>query len=79
MVPEEPEGAAFGAAILGMYALELIPDISSISNVITIKKVYQPVAENHARYRQLFSLYERIYWKLQDEFAEIAEIQRTWK
>lgn len=79
MVPDEPEGAAFGAAILGMYALGLIPDISSISNVITIKQIYQPVAENHARYRQLFSLYERIYWKLQDEFAEIAEIQRTWK
>lgn len=79
MVPDEPEGAAFGAAILGMYALGLIPDISSISNVITIKQIYQPAAENHARYRQLFSLYERIYWKLQDEFAEIAEIQRTWK
>lgn len=78
-VPEEPEGAAFGAAILGMYALGMLTDINDSSKIIIIKKVYDPIAENHDRYRQLYAIYERIYWKLQDEFADLAEIQRTWK
>ncbi len=78
-VPDEPEGAAFGAAILGMVALGMIPDINRVLTIVKIKKIYQPVTANHEKYRQLFRLYERIYWKLQEEFAEIAEIQRTWK
>ncbi len=76
-VPGEPQGSAFGAAALGMYALKLVDDIQSIGQLVPITKRYYPNAANHQRYQRLFALYERIYWNLQQEFAEIAEIQRT--
>ncbi len=77
-VPGEPEGAAFGAAILGMYALAIIPDIKEVNNLINIKERYYPDEALHGRYQRLYAVYERIYWNLQKEFEEIAEIQRTF-
>ncbi|MBU2699958.1 gluconokinase [Sporomusaceae bacterium BoRhaA] len=77
-VPGEPEGAAFGAAILGMYALGMIQDIKEVKHLIHIKERYYPDEALHARYQRLYLVYERIYWNLQKEFEEIAEIQRTF-
>lgn len=77
-VPGEPEGAAFGAAILGMYALGIISDIKEVNNLINIKECYYPDEALHGRYQRLYAVYERIYWNLQKEFEEIAEIQRTF-
>ncbi|WP_407311845.1 gluconokinase [Desulfosporosinus sp. SB140] len=78
-VPGEPKGSAFGAAILGMYALGIISDIKEVNKFINIKKRYQPNMDNHERYQELYAIYERIYWNLQDEFTAIADIQRRWK
>ncbi|EGO62697.1 gluconokinase [Acetonema longum] len=75
-VPGEPEGSAFGATILGMHALGILKDIKEVGGFINIKERYYPSAENHSRYQELFSIYERIYWNLQSEFAAIAKIQR---
>ncbi|MCE5285967.1 MAG: gluconokinase [Pelosinus sp.] len=74
----EPEGAAFGAAVLGFFALGAIEDITEVNDLIKIKKRYQPNFINHERYAKLFAIYERIYWNLQNEFEEIAKIQREW-
>jgi gluconokinase len=78
-VPGEPEGSAFGAAVLGMYALGMISDLKEVEKFITIKEIYYPNEENREIYQRLFGIYERVYWNLQSEFEEIAEIQRTWK
>jgi gluconokinase len=78
-VPGEPEGSAFGAAVLGMYALGIIGDIREVNNFINIKERYYPIEKHHVRYQQLYQIYERIYWNLQKEFEAIAEIQRTWQ
>ncbi|WP_378954528.1 gluconokinase [Pelosinus sp. sgz500959] len=78
-VPGEPEGSAFGAAVLGMYALGMINDLKDVEKFITIKESYYPNEENREIYQRLFGIYERVYWNLQNEFEEIAEIQRTWK
>lgn len=78
-VPGEPEGSAFGAAVLGMYALDMISDLKEVEKFITIKKSYYPNKDNREIYQRLFGIYERIYWNLQNEFEEIADIQRTWK
>jgi len=78
-VPGEPEGSAFGAAVLGMYALGMISDLKEVEKFITIKESYYPNEENREIYQRLFAIYERIYWNLQSEFDEIAEIQRNWK
>jgi gluconokinase len=78
-VPGEPEGSAFGAAVLGMHALGLIKDIKEVGNFITIKERYYPNEKNHQLYQRLFGVYERIFLNLQAEFDEIADIQRNWK
>jgi gluconokinase len=76
-VPDQTEGAAYGAVILGIYALGLTKDIKEYANKIKIKDRYFPLKENHQKYKQFYSIYEHIYWKLQKEFEEIAKIQRT--
>ena len=45
----------------------------------TIKESYYPNEDNREIYQRLFGVYERVYWNLQNEFEEIADIQRTWK
>lgn len=78
-VPGEPEGSAFGAAVLGMYALGIIGSLKEVEKFITIKETYYPNEGNREIYQKLFGIYERVYWNLQKEYEEIAEIQRNWK
>lgn len=77
-VPDKSQGSAFGASILGMVALGILSDIKEVARFTHIEKHYYPIKENHQRYCRLYGIYERIYWNLQQEFAEIADIQRTW-
>jgi gluconokinase len=75
-VPGEPEGAAFGAAVLGMHALGHLDDIRDVARFIRIQTTYEPIPANHAVYRELFAIYERLYGCLRQEFAAIADLQR---
>lgn len=77
-VPEEPAGSSvFGAAVLGMYALGILKSLSDVTKFINITEYYQPNMETHRQYQRLYNIYERVYWNLQKEFEEIAEIQRS--
>ncbi|MDR3589773.1 MAG: gluconokinase [Negativicutes bacterium] len=78
-VSDRPEASAFGAALFGMATLGMLKDINAAASLIQLKKHYYPNEANHERYRQLYAIYERIYWNLQHEFAAIAQIQRSWK
>ncbi|MCX7781007.1 MAG: gluconokinase [Negativicutes bacterium] len=78
-VPGEPEGSAFGAVVLGMHALGILKDVKEVGNFINIKERYYPDDSNHQRYLELYAVYERIYWNLQDEFAAIARMQQAWQ
>lgn len=76
LVPDKPEGAVFGAAAFGMVSLGILPDIESIGQFIRIKKAYHPAPDTHAIYQELFAIYQRLYWNLQNEFRDIAAFQR---
>lgn len=75
-VPQVLEGSAFGAAILAMVALGYLPDIQSARKMVTIGETIQPNMDNNEKYGKLFALYERIYWKLQEEFALMADLRK---
>ncbi|MEW6660845.1 MAG: gluconokinase [Bacillota bacterium] len=75
-VPQVVEGSAFGAAILAMVALGYLPSVQSAREMVTIGEAFQPKLANNEKYRKLFALYERIYWKLQEEFAIMAELRK---
>ena len=78
-LPQVEEGAAFGAAILGFYALGLLPNLEIASEMVGIRKVFEPNLANTELYRELYKIYESVYWGLQEPFTAVAEYQRTHK
>lgn len=74
-LPQNSEGAAFGAAVLGFIASGEMKDISDTASLIKPKKVYKPQAENKEVYEELFDIYSSLYEKLQLDFARITTYQ----
>lgn len=75
-LPDNSEGAAFGAAVLGFLSTGQIKDISETAQLVHPKRVYNPYPRDVETYKQLFDIFERLYNKLQPEFADIAEYQK---
>ncbi|MBD2463152.1 gluconate kinase [Oscillatoria sp. FACHB-1407] len=76
LVPQVYEGSAFGAAALGMYAVQAISDLEEVQNLIQIGDRHSPDLDVFKTYNYLFSVYERVYAGVVDEFATLAEFQR---
>jgi gluconokinase len=76
-LPDVEEGAAFGAAILGFYALGLLPSIDVAADMVGIRKTFVPNPSNHETYEKLYAMYEQIYWNLQEQFTLISDYQRN--
>lgn len=74
-LPDNSEGAAFGAAVLGFIASGEMKGISDTSELVTAKKVYAPIQANVEVYRELYGIFERLYWNLQGEFRDIVKFQ----
>jgi len=77
-LPNTLEGAAFGAAILGLFSIGQIKNIKEGANNVKIIENFYPNFDNHKKYQRIYNLYERIYLNLQKEFEEIVEIQKTF-
>ena len=77
-IPENPESSCLGAVILGMKAVGKIHDITDVSRMTQLAKVYRPVKEHVNRYRELIPVFTRLANKLQDEFAEISKFQQKY-
>ncbi len=76
LIPEIYEGSCFGAAVLAMYAVGAIDTLADVQRFIQIVDRHEPDA-GHARiYRELFSIHERIYQHVVDDFAALADFQR---
>ncbi len=78
-VPNVNEGAAFGAAVLGFVSAGVLSDISATADVVTVTKSYKPRPEIVDIYKQLYDIYDRVYWNLQREFTDIAQFQKRDK
>ncbi len=77
VLPNNSEGAAYGAAVLGFIASGRLTDISETAKFIRPKKVYEPNQENRKTYETLYTIFEEVYWKLQPEFSKIAAYQKN--
>lgn len=64
IVCETIEGSAWGAALLAMQALEILPDAGGMAE----GKLFFPDAEAGEKYRLIHEKFERLYDKLKDEF-----------
>ena len=75
-LPDNSEGAAFGAAVLGFIASGELNDISDTAELVRPSRRISPRAEEAQIYKRLYAIYEQLYWKLQPELAEIAAFQK---
>lgn len=76
-LPKVEEGAAFGAALLGFYALGLVDSVEVAADMVGIQKVFEPNPEDSQTYAELYPIYLAAYWGLQEPFKEIAAYQRS--
>jgi gluconokinase len=77
LIPEVYESSAFGAAVLGMYAVGAIAQLDDVETFIRIGDRHTPNLDLSKTYQHLFSIYERIYYNTQSEFKALAEFQRA--
>jgi gluconokinase len=73
--PNVEEGAAFGAAVLGFVSAGALDDISATAEFVSVKRTYRPRPAEAEVYKTLFSIYNRIYWNLREEFSDISTFQ----
>lgn len=76
LVPQVYEGSAFGAAVLGMYAVQAISQLEEVNQLIQIYDRHSPNSNVFHTYQRLFSIYDRVYANLIQEFSTLAEFQR---
>ncbi len=75
LLPEASVGAPFGDAILVGMGLGLYPNISqSLREMVKLQTRYEPNAENHKRYSQIYPIFRSIYEQLREVFDSAAEI-----
>jgi gluconokinase len=74
-VAAEPTGSVYGAALLGLYAQGLIPDLDAAAGLVKAAARYEPDAANHRVYREQYRLFEELAAKLAPEFAAVAKLQ----
>ena len=74
-LPDNSEGAAFGAAVLGFISSGKLKSIADTAHLVHPKRVYTPIPENAAIYTELYDIFVRLYDKLQPEFADITAYQ----
>ncbi len=70
--PEERQGSAFGAALLGMRALGLVGSLDSAADLVTIAETVHPQPPAVAVYAQL----KPVFTQLHDALAPAFE---TWR
>ncbi|WP_266204542.1 gluconokinase [Pontibacter kalidii] len=71
---ETREGSAFGAAIMGMYALKLIPSLETAESMIRVSRTFEPDEKNHQTYAKSYAVFESLYPKLKDSFEQLGKV-----
>ncbi|MCC9166256.1 gluconokinase [Pontibacter harenae] len=75
LLAETPEGSAFGAAIMGMYALGIVKGLEEAEQMVHITRTFVPNEAVHQQYQKNFSIFEALYPKLKDSFSQISSLQ----
>lgn len=76
MVPESVESSCLGAAVLGAYALGLVPSLDAISDMVGSNHHHVPDSKAVAVYSRLQPIFAAIPAKLENEYHAIAAFQR---
>ena len=75
VVPSVAETTAFGAMFMVMLALGLAKRMEDVQGMLTNQELVRPDPRAHDTYRELFSKYNRLYEKLEDEFPTTPNVK----
>lgn len=75
-LPDNSEGAAFGAAVLGFISSGRMKSIKDTAHLVHPKKIYTPQAENVVVYQELYDIFVRLHHNLLQEFIDITDYQK---
>jgi len=71
-------GHGLGLFALTAFATGLRQDIGDcVDSLLPERRMYEPSAENHTRYQELFRVYRRVSRKLMDDFVDLDRVRRT--
>ena len=74
-VPEVYEGSGFGAAVLAMYAVGAIAELTDVQQLIHVSHRHQPDLNLARKYHELFTIYARIYQNVVAELNLLSDYQ----
>lgn len=74
MVNDVADASALGAAFIGMKALGKVKSISAAKMFLQNVKIIKPSPTKHSIYKKYFKIYESLYGRLKDVFAELLMI-----
>ncbi len=68
------EGSSFGAALLGMQALGIVPSIDVAAELVEIESTVRPRADAAATYASMLPVFSELYEALTPTFASLRRI-----
>ncbi len=74
IIHNNADASATGAAIIAMYALGHIKNLSEAARFSEALQSYSPNTKTRNLYDSLFAIFQRLYPKLKDEFAQISKL-----
>lgn len=77
LFPDAPEASSFGAALLAMHALGVLPDLIDARKLVRIVDHRRPDPARHQRYQQLYQLFEQVYGNLHHSFTALTDFQQA--
>ncbi|MDL2289566.1 FGGY-family carbohydrate kinase [Clostridia bacterium OttesenSCG-928-F22] len=67
-------GAPLGNALIAGVGTGVFKDFSVAKPWSTISHFHEPNAEAHEKYMEYYAIYQRLYMRLKDEYAELAKV-----
>jgi gluconokinase len=67
-ITDTADASSIGAAMLGLYATNVISRVEDAAQFLTIQKTYTPATNSSAAYDRNFAIYRNLYERLKDEF-----------
>jgi gluconokinase len=76
-VNDNHDSANVGAAMVALTEMKVYDNLFDAAKNIASSNVYEPNLEHHKRYQKLYTIFERLSHKLEEEFDLIAALQQN--
>jgi len=74
---EETETTALGAFMICAISLGIFPDFKKASEIVKIKKTFQPDKQVHEKYKHMYKLFKELYEDTNKTFIKRLELLKT--